>query len=391
MAKLSDSFLHLLGQTLASGGVSPQDQETLALQRQERDTQRLTALANASKEMNFGSTNPSPVTAGVNGATSAGPNSLSSFAMPVPGMSGMTMTPKDDSLYDTVVKKNADGEYTYSKVPKVKGGRSFFEPSSPRADLSAVSWETMTPQEQALSKSLYDGNIRASDIGYRERSKAMMGANEYARTNGLPAFQSFSGDTKAGMAKNLAYGKIGMNALSLNTAMGHVSSANDAFERIGNTNQEWLNVPLNILRKKTNDPNVVALSTTLTALRGELANVFKNSGGTDQEISQWKENLNDNLTPTQFNAVIPQIDDLLRSRLGAMEYQQGNVMGGQPSARSLLSPKSKASSERLGTKKGGNSPPLLGSIKTINSQAEYTALPSGTQYYDSHGTLATKP
>lgn len=359
MAKLSDAFLHILGKTLGSGGISPEDQQRIALERQGQDTSRLTALANASKEMQFNSGNQAaPATAGVDGVISASPNSSLSASFPVPGMDGVTMTPKNESLYDTVVKQNADGGYTYSKVPKVKGGRSFFEPASPRADLSAVSWDTLTPQEQALSKSLYEGNIRPSDIGYRERSKALMGANEYARANGLPAFQSYSGDVKAGMAKNLAYGKQGMNALSLNTAMGHVSSANDAFQAIGNTNQEWLNVPLNTLRKKTNDPNVVALNTTLTALRGELANVFKNSGGTDQEIAQWKENLNENLTPSQFNAVIPQIDDLLRSRLGALEYQQSNVMGSQPQGRSLLSPKSKSSSERLGMKKGNT--PLLG-------------------------------
>lgn len=215
---------------------------------------------------------------------------------------------------------------------------------------SMMSWPQMSPELQYLGKQLYEGNQELGKLGYRERSQGAVAANEYARVNGLAPYKSYTGDVAAGTAKMFGTGKLGQNALALNTALGHTSSAYDAYQKIDNTNQAWLNKPLNVLRKETSDPNVIALDTTLTALRGELANVFKTSGATDQEIAQWRDNLGNNLTPSQINAVIPQVDDLLRSRLSALDYQRQSGMSGR-GEMPLLSPKGAEISKRFGKNK----------------------------------------
>lgn len=222
----------------------------------------------------------------------------------------------------------------------------------PRANSTdQVSWATATPQQQSLAQAMYEGRVRPSDIGFRDRGKVTLLANEYATQNGLPPFRSYNADVNATMAKYATSGKLGQNALSLNTALGHAASAYDSYESIGNTNQEWLNVPINKLKEKTNDPNVIALGINLNALQGELANVFKNSGATDQEISHWQKYLNENLTPSQFNGALAKIDDLLKSRLSAMDYQRSQAGGGNGS---LISPHAKEISNKLSKGQSSN-------------------------------------
>lgn len=237
-----------------------------------------------------------------------------------------------------------------------------FSPKTANSNLQSIggTFESASPEEQHLAKALAQGNILTSDIGQRQRGRVVALANEYAIKNNMP-FQSYTGNVRKGMAENLAYGGMGKNALSLNTALGHTQDAMDAFQKIGNTNQAWLNTPINKLKAATNDPNVISLGLNLNALQGELANVFKNSGGTDQEIASWREYLNRDLTPAQAVAAGQKIQELLLSRQNALEYQQQNVMGNSNMGRQLLSPKGRAIMQNL---KSGNS---LMSIPTPNS------------------------
>lgn len=217
----------------------------------------------------------------------------------------------------------------------------------------SITWDTATPEDQALAKALYEGNVQPGHLGYRDRSVATKLANEYAIKNGFPAFQSYSGDVHAGVAKDFASGHEGRNVLSLNTAIGHLNSAMSAYDNIQNLDVRLLNTPLNAVRSQTNDPNIIKLQTSLNALHGELATVFKGSGGTDQEIGHWANVLTDNLTPKQALAAMQQAGDLLNSRLDALNTMRDTGMG-RPASDHLLSPHAKVISKAI-KNKGGNS------------------------------------
>lgn len=136
-------------------------------------------------------------------------------------------------------------------------------------------------------------------------------------------------------------GKYGANQLALNTALGHVDTASQAFDGVKNLDERFLNVPINKLKVQTNDPNIVSLGISLNALKGELANVFKGSAGTDQEIGAWSDYLNENLTPVQASAAIQQVGHLLNSRMNALQYQQEQVAGNAVDPSKTLSPEAK--------------------------------------------------
>jgi hypothetical protein len=162
------------------------------------------------------------------------------------------------------------------------------------------------------------------------------------------------------LARNQAAfgGQYGKNQLSLNTALGHIDTAADAYEAISNTDERFLNTPINALKKQTNDPNVVKLDASLTALKGEMANVFKGSGATDQEINQWAQSLSDSLTPSQFRGLMPQLSKLLNSRMDALQYQQSKTTGGTVDTSRPLTSKAEGVVKKFSGSNPLPSPPL---------------------------------
>jgi hypothetical protein len=170
-------------------------------------------------------------------------------------------------------------------------------------------------------------------------------------------------------------GAFGKNQLSLNTALGHVATAQKAFDAVGNMDEKFLNTPINKLKEQTNDPNIVSLGISLNALRGEVSNVFKGSGATDSEIGSWKEYLNRDLTPAQYGAAINQIGELLNSRLDALQYQQGNVVPGMPQTRPTLSPNAQKTNALLNRNKSSQGAPP-GKIKVSNGSKSFWISPA---------------
>lgn len=273
------------------------------------------------------------------------------------------LTPKQQSLvqndprYKQAIKPKPDNlNYAQAKliVPTLdeKGFNAAYPDGIPKEHLSMMSkptglstmntstYATAPADDQRLARNLVDGRIRPSDIGYRDRGRIVSLASEYADMQGKD-FQSFGGDVNAGMAKNLAYGKMGQNTLSLNTALGHIGDASKAYDQLQNTNQQWLNIPINKLKRMTNDPAIVALDLKLNAVAGEMATTFKSGGATDQEIGHFANVLNDNLTPSQAHAALQSAGELLNSRLNALQNQQSSVRGSNGSQRELISPHGK--------------------------------------------------
>ncbi len=285
----------------------------------------------------------------------------------------------EDKYYTTdqaqrLLKGNPNAEDAISSFPKDQVPRDavhlMMSASSQTRNMGNTGWDSATPGMQATAKALYEGRIRPSDVSFRERGVITQLAEEYANKNNLPAFKAYMGDVNAAMGKYSTSGKGGQNATSLNTALGHAGSALEAYQNVANTDQRWLNVPINKLRSQTNDPNVLRLQTTLNALGGELATTFKNSSGTDQEIGHWMNVLNENLTPKQAVGVISQVNDLLKSRQSALEYQRSSAGGG--TGAPLLSPHASELSQKLSGQANG-----VDAIPTVEGGYQYTPGPGG--------------
>jgi len=115
MAKLSDIFLNVLGNTLGAGGISPQQQQELALAKQQLENQKATSLAHLASQFDFQPPQASTptVTAGTNGVQSAPPPvQAPAQGIPVPGMNGYTMRPKVQTTSFIPFVQDASGNMT---------------------------------------------------------------------------------------------------------------------------------------------------------------------------------------------------------------------------------------------------------------------------------------
>lgn len=255
------------------------------------------------------------------------------------------------------------------------GGRNAATMAPRNGSTMTAAWETATPQQRLLAEQLAKGNVIPQDIGFRDRGAIVSLAAQYAKDNGIP-FRSYEGSVRKGSAQYFAYGKGGQNATSINTALDHISSLTSAFDALDNTDVNILNTPINILRQKGNDPNIIAVDTALTAVRGELANVFKQSGATDQEIGHWVQVLNSDLTPDQVKSAIQEVEKLLSGRIGALEYQQSNTMNTPSSGRTLISPQAHAVRQNIKSDVQTQPPQQPDSTQTSNTQTAKPATAS---------------
>jgi hypothetical protein len=152
-----------------------------------------------------------------------------------------------------------------------------------------------------------------------------------------------------GVKRDFTSGTSSKTINSLNTAIGHLESLAKAAQGLDNGSvQSWNTFRNALTTKLTNDPRVTKFNVTANAVAGELATVFKNTSGTDQEIKSWKDQLSASMTPAQLKVgAVDQAIELIGSRLGALrnKYEQGL---GKPLDFQILSPKSRRILQSLG-------------------------------------------
>ena len=97
----------------------------------------------------------------------------------------------------------------------------------------------------------------------------------------------------------------------------------------------------------------------VTAVSGESANVFKNSGGTDQEIAKWQASFATAQSPTQIQDALHTLGNLLEGRMEALQWEWQRVFGADKFFP-LLSPSARATMRGLGIDYGRVDPDAAG-------------------------------
>jgi hypothetical protein len=149
--------------------------------------------------------------------------------------------------------------------------------------------------------------------------------------------------------RDFSSGNAAKNARSLNTAVHHLDTLKKAGDELQNRSLQWWNAAANYGLEKIGDSRPTKFLTTASALSGELANVFKNTSGTDQEIKEWHKNISAAQSPEQIKGNTDTIINLIAGRLAALTNQYEKAMG-KPKDFTLLSERSRKILESLGAK-----------------------------------------
>jgi hypothetical protein len=172
-----------------------------------------------------------------------------------------------------------------------------------------------------------------------------------------PSFSGPEYQVRQKVRQSFTSGKDKDNIVALNTAVGHINSLVKAKDELANSNWVTGNAAVNLLAKHfpvteglvARQGTVTGVKTKFNAVKGEMANIFKRSGATDQEIKSWNETVGDptTATPTSWNAFISGALELMGSRIEALRnvYERGI---GSPKDFAFLSPKSRTILKSLG-------------------------------------------
>lgn len=232
------------------------------------------------------------------------------------------------------------------KIDLWNGGipRTGAAPSAPLApgEMNTNALHGLTPTQQETVKAIVEYRFPVSNLRNKQMMALVQRAYQYD-----PTFDAKEYATRAGVRKDFTSGKASQTILSLNTAVGHLNSLAKAANDLDNAPVQLWNKVINAGFTATGDPRVTKFNTAANAVAGELATVFKNTSGTDQEIKSWHDKISSSQSPEQLKANINEAIHLIGSRLEALhnKYEQGM---GRKADFQILSPKSRQILQGLG-------------------------------------------
>lgn len=176
---------------------------------------------------------------------------------------------------------------------------------------------------------------KATSLKNNEREKLITMASQVDPTYDQSTFAS----KNAIMKSYQGGGKGAQTVNALNTAINHLYLLSQNAKDLGNTNFPAVNSIKNTIQTQLGGNKATNFTQTANAVASEMANVMKQSGATDSEISAFKQGFNPNMSPEQMQGVINEMIQLMAGRLQALQGQYENGMG-KPSNYSFITPES---------------------------------------------------
>jgi hypothetical protein len=191
-----------------------------------------------------------------------------------------------------------------------------------------------------------------------------------------PSFDSVNFNARSKTRSDFTSGGSAKQINAMNTVIGHLQSLSDAATKLGNTAYPAWNSIKNYASTQVGNPEVKNFDTTKKAVVDELTRVWRQSGGSEQDIATWSQNIDAAGSPEQLHNVIGQIGDLLESKISSMKAQYDQGMGTSNQGVRLLTPESDRALSVLRSRSSGQD--QSATAPEFSSEAEaYAAEKSG--------------
>lgn len=229
----------------------------------------------------------------------------------------------------------ADAAHTrYEPIPGGPADKSAQAASlgDPSLQGDAYLQSVQDPGMRSLVKSIAEGRTQVPRI-YRSAKAGEIGATQIAEAVAQfdPSFNAQDFNSRNRTRIEFTSGATGKQINAINTAIGHLESYVNDFQKLDNFHSgigsQPLNAILNAGRDFNNDPRLNPVRTDISAIAGELTRVYRQAGGTESDIAAWKAGLGTSNSPESAMASIKAMATLLQSKLSAMQQQYSLGMG----------------------------------------------------------------
>ena len=187
---------------------------------------------------------------------------------------------------------------------------------------------------------------------------------------------------KTKVLKDFSTGVQGRQVTAFNTAIDHLGTMRELATALENKDVRLFNTLSNKIAKETGQPAPTNFDGAKRIVAAEIVKAIVANGG---GVKEREEAANDFLTansPAQFKGTIDTKVKLLAGQLNSLGLQYENGTG-RTDFDKKLTPDAKAAFNNV---RGKNTGPVK-----INGDAEYNALPSGTQFIGPDGQIRSKP
>ncbi|MBM7323847.1 hypothetical protein JS562_12075 [Agrobacterium sp. S2] len=220
------------------------------------------------------------------------------------------------------------------------------EKGKPIAEDQEAFLKTLPQSTQNIVKAIAEYRMpieRVTSMRGNERQELAKTVAQYD-----PTFDMSQYNARANMRKSVTSGNYAMTLNSSNLVIGHLNTLLEAGEALNNSRFPRYNAVTNTYLKETGDGRIKSFKAAADALASELAKVFKGSGASsEKEISEWRENLDPNMSPEQLQASAKTVMDLLASRIETVRTQYQAAMG-HPADFTFLTPEARKILEKRG-------------------------------------------
>lgn len=210
---------------------------------------------------------------------------------------------------------------------------------------------TLPPARAALIKSIVNGGMQVSPFLIAKNPGLM---TQVAQAD--PSFDVKDVNARSKLQSSFKAGPDAENIKSLNTAMAHINHLDSHLTAMNNGDYPALNTATNWLGNQFGNKNIqgntAAVETDAKGVAGEMAKVFRSSGMSEHEISDWKQSFSTATTPSAQHATIEAAMGLLKGRMDAIGDKYTKGMGTAATPYPILSKENQAAFDRL----SGNAP-----------------------------------
>lgn len=330
---------------------------------------------------------------------------LSRYPNTAPQIPGMFNSAQSSATGRPVGVKVQDGEQVSGDVP---GGFKFqnIQPTATDNTVDPATGAPISSNRQEIIDGIKSGQLPASSIAAMSRRNPQLYMSilgEVRRENPDWTPQAYQAQQKArdsfvGDAKNAQM------ILNANTLIHHLGALSDATNQLGNTGTPAVNWVKNTWDNATGATAPGNFDNIASAVAEEKTKLMRGGVPDAATVAHERALLNANKAPEQIKGQIAANVNLMQGKLQELENQWKQSVGMQrnipflgPEARQILQGKLGIDPNTIDPVGGAQGQPAQPAAPatpatppTINSQAEYDKLPSGTRYMDSHGKTATK-
>ncbi len=198
-------------------------------------------------------------------------------------------------------------------------------PDVPAGQKNEPFLQTLPATQAGLVKALTDGRMQFPS-GFALKSPYWQGLLQ-AVAKYDPSFDAINYNARAKTRADFTSGKAAQQVNAINTVIGHLHGLSDAAEALNNSDLPSYNSVTNYLSKAIGRPTVTNFDTIKKAVADEVTRVWRQAGGSVQDIEAAQKNLDASGSPAQLRGAIATYADLLQSKLGSLNEQYRQGMG----------------------------------------------------------------